>query len=57
VDAVIDKDLASALLAREVNADLLVMATDIDGVMADFGTPRQQVIRRVNRIRPGPCWA
>jgi carbamate kinase len=48
VDAVIDKDLASALLAREVNADLLVMATDIDGVMADFDTPRQQVIRRVN---------
>lgn len=47
VDAVIDKDLASALLAREVNADLLVMATDIDGVMAGFDTPRQQLMRRM----------
>ena len=48
MDAVIEKDLARPLLPREVNADLLVMATDIDGVMADFDTPRQQVIRRVN---------
>jgi carbamate kinase len=39
VEAVIDKDLASELLAREVGADLFVMATDVDGVYADWGTP------------------
>ena len=40
VEAVIDKDLASELLAREVEADLFVMATDVDGVYADWGTSR-----------------
>ena len=39
VEAVIDKDLASELLAREVDADLFVMATDVDAVYADWGTP------------------
>ena len=39
VEAVIDKDLASSLLARELDADLFVMATDVDGVYADWGTP------------------
>src|SRR4051812_32852468 len=41
VEAVIDKDLASELLAREVNADLFVMATDVEGVYAEWGTPQQ----------------
>jgi carbamate kinase len=49
VEAVIDKDLASQLLAREVGADLLVMATDVDGVYADWGTPEQ---RRLDRVTP-----
>ena len=40
VEAVIDKDFASELLAREVDADLFVMATDVDAVYADWGTPR-----------------
>ena len=35
----IDKDLASQLLAREVGADLFVMATDVDGVYTGWGTP------------------
>jgi carbamate kinase len=48
VDAVIDKDLASSLLAREVDADLLLMATDIEGVMTAFGTPKQRLIRRMD---------
>jgi carbamate kinase len=48
VDAVIDKDLVSALLAAEVCADLLVIATDVDGVMADFNTPQQCLIRRLD---------
>ncbi len=37
VDAVIDKDLASCVLAREVGADVLVMATDVPGVGLNFG--------------------
>ncbi len=37
VEAVIDKDLASELLAREVDADLFVMATDVDGVYDGLG--------------------
>jgi carbamate kinase len=39
-EAVIDKDLAAALLAEQLAADLLVIATDVDGVYRDFGTPR-----------------
>jgi carbamate kinase len=49
VEAVIDKDLASELLAREVEADLFVMATDVDGVYADWGTPEK---RRLERVTP-----
>ncbi|MGE5831009.1 MAG: carbamate kinase [Micromonosporaceae bacterium] len=44
VEAVIDKDLAGELLAREVEADLYVMATDVDGVYRDWGTAGQQPI-------------
>jgi len=42
VEAVIDKDLASELLAEDLAADLLVMATDVAGVFVDWGTPRQR---------------
>jgi carbamate kinase len=49
VEAVIDKDLATSLLARELDADLFVMATDVDAVYADWGTPQQ---RRLDRITP-----
>ena len=41
VEAVIDKDLASALLAEQLNADLLVIATDVDGVYTGWGTADQ----------------
>ncbi len=47
VEAVIDKDLSSELLAREVSADLYVMATDVDAVYADWGTPQQRALGRV----------
>jgi len=47
VDAVIDKDLVSALLAAEIDADQLVIVTDVDGVMADFNTPGQRLISRM----------
>jgi len=49
VEAVIDKDLASALLAEQLSADLLVIATDVDGVYSDWGTPRQT---RLDRVTP-----
>ena len=41
VQAVIDKDLAAALLAEQLEADLLVIATDVDGVYTGWGTPQQ----------------
>lgn len=43
-EVVIDKDRASALLARELDADVFVMATDVPAVFRDFGTPRQRPI-------------
>jgi carbamate kinase len=47
VEAVVDKDLASELLAREVVADLFLMATDVEGVFVDWGTPRQRLLELV----------
>lgn len=49
VEAVIDKDLCSALLAEEIGADLLVIATDVDAVYLDWGSPDQ---RRVTAAHP-----
>ena len=49
VEAVIDKDLASELLAEDVAADLFVMATDVDGVYVGWATPQQ---RRLDRVTP-----
>jgi carbamate kinase len=49
VEAVIDKDLAAALLAKELDADLLVIATDVEGVYTGWGTPRQG---RLGRVTP-----
>jgi carbamate kinase len=47
VEAVIDKDLASELLARELEADLFIIATDVDGVYLDWGKPEQRRLGRV----------
>ncbi len=44
VEAVIDKDLASELLARELGADLFLMATDAPGVYLDWGAPDQRLL-------------
>ena len=49
VEAVIDKDLASALLAEQIEADLLVIATDVDGVYTNLGRENQ---RRLGRVTP-----
>jgi carbamate kinase len=48
VEAVIDKDLCSELLARELDADLFVMLTDVDAVYMDWGEPTQKAIRRTS---------
>jgi carbamate kinase len=49
VEAVIDKDLASELLSEDIGADLFVMATDVDGVYLNWGTPKQ---RRLDELTP-----
>jgi carbamate kinase len=48
VEAVIDKDLTAAILGRELDADTLVIATDVPNVMVDFGTPSQRPLGRVS---------
>ena len=48
VECVIDKDLATELLARELGADVYVMLTDADAVYEGFGTPAQRAIRRAS---------
>jgi carbamate kinase len=48
VEAVIDKDRASALLARDISADILIMATDAPAVFIGFGTPDQRAISAAN---------
>jgi carbamate kinase len=47
VAAVIDKDLASALLANALDADLLLISTAVERVALNFGTPRQQWVGRL----------
>jgi len=44
IEAVIDKDRASALLANNIQADILIMATDAQAVYVGFGTPQQRAI-------------
>src|SRR5206468_5811491 len=44
VEAVIDKDLASALLAVDLEADVLAIVTDVDAVYSGWGTPQQRPI-------------
>jgi carbamate kinase len=59
IEAVIDKDLASELLAREVVADLLVIATDVDGIYLEWGKPEQRKLGWITRggteELPIPC--
>lgn len=52
-EVVVDKDRASGLLARELEADLYVMATDVDGVYLDFGTPQQRRLGKVTTTELG----
>jgi carbamate kinase len=49
VDAVIDKDRASALLARDLGADRLLILTEVPAVYDAFGTAEQRELRRLSR--------
>jgi carbamate kinase len=53
IEAVIDKDLAAALLACELRADALLLLTDVEGVLEGWGTPASRVIREIgpNEVR------
>ena len=48
VEAVVDKDFASAVLAREIEADRFVVATDADAVYLDWGSPQQRAVARAH---------
>ena len=48
IDAVVDKDLVSAVLARDLGAQMLLILTDVDAVYADWGTPRQRPLARIS---------
>ncbi len=52
IEAVIDKDLTSSVLATDVSAELLVILTAVDGVYIDWGTPRQ---RRLGAVTMAEC--
>lgn len=59
VEAVVDKDLTAALLARQLGADALLILTDVDAVMEGYGTAAARPIRRATasqlRTRPFPA--
>ena len=48
IEAVIDKDLCSSLLAGQLHADLLVIATDVNAAFIDFGKPTQKAIAQAH---------
>lgn len=49
LEAVIDKDAASSLLASNIKADEFYMLTDVPYVYANFGTPEQEIIEFINK--------
>ncbi|SDK53262.1 carbamate kinase [Nocardioides sp. YR527] len=48
VDAVVDKDHVAALAAETLDADLLLVLTDVEGVLRDFGGPAETLLREVS---------
>ncbi len=48
VEAVIDKDLASAVLARDIKADYLMILTDVDSVFVDYGKKTQRAVGEIS---------
>lgn len=53
VEAVVDKDASSAVLASAIQGDLFVMATDADAVYLDWGAPSQRAIKRISTAALG----
>ena len=51
VEAVIDKDLGAALLAGTVDADVLVIATDVPNAVLNYDTPQAEPLGRVSTVR------
>lgn len=47
VEAVIDKDLASSIMAQEINADIFVIASDVEGAAVHWGKPEQKMLGKV----------
>lgn len=47
IDCVVDKDLAAAVLAAAIGANLFMILTDVDAVYADWGKPTQRALRRL----------
>jgi carbamate kinase len=54
VEAVVDKDVTAALLARALAADALVILTDVDAVEDGYGTPQARPIRQTTPATCGP---
>ena len=50
IEAVIDKDWCSELLARELDCDFFIMATDADAVFLDWGKPTAKAFRRASPV-------
>ena len=50
IDAVVDKDLAAAVLARDLGASLLLILTDVDAVYAHWGTPEQRALAHLSTV-------
>ena len=48
VEAVIDKDLCSAVLAKQVSADIFIIATDVSAAFVNWGNPNQQAIKEAH---------
>jgi carbamate kinase len=53
IEAVVDKDHASASLAIELSADALLLLTDVDGVYSHWGTPSQKRLQRIDALDIG----
>jgi carbamate kinase len=51
VEAVVDKDLAACILARDVEAEVLLICTDVEGVYERYGQPDQRLIERLDGDR------
>ena len=50
IDAVVDKDLAAAVLARDLGAELLLILTDVDAVYVDWGKPNQRALKSLTDL-------